>query len=205
MSALIVGPSDTPYSGGCFVFDIFFPDNYPNGPPHVWLKTTGNNTFRFNPNLYAEGKVCLSLLGTWSGSEGENWNKDASTLLQVLVSIQSLIFVPDPYFNEPGYESTMHTEDGIRQNREYSFDIREGCIRHAMLHNLRNPVHGFDQIIRDHFFLRKNAILSEVNRWKDEANEHNQTHYRTICGLITELESEFDSLQEPQLNTETEQ
>ena len=45
---------------------------------------------RFNPNLYNCGKVCLSLLGTWSGP---GWDPKASTLLQVLVSIQSLIMV----------------------------------------------------------------------------------------------------------------
>jgi hypothetical protein len=52
-----------------------------------------------DPNLYANGKVCLSLLGTWSGdSGGEAWNARTSTLLQVLVSIQSLIMVPEPYY-----------------------------------------------------------------------------------------------------------
>lgn len=27
--ALIVGPEGTPYSGGCFLFDIYFPGTYP--------------------------------------------------------------------------------------------------------------------------------------------------------------------------------
>jgi ubiquitin-conjugating enzyme E2 O len=54
---------------------------------------------RVDPNLYNCGKVCLSLLGTWSGANGENWTTD-STLLQVFVSIQALIFVKEPYFNE---------------------------------------------------------------------------------------------------------
>lgn len=31
------------------------------------LATTGGGKVRFNPNLYNNGKVCLSLLGTWSG------------------------------------------------------------------------------------------------------------------------------------------
>lgn len=58
-----------------------------------------------SPSLPHSGKVCLSLLGTWGGGgEAEKWN-DTSTFLQVLVSIQSLILVPDPYYNEPGHES----------------------------------------------------------------------------------------------------
>jgi len=40
MTVLITGPTDTPYSGGCFIFDIFFPSEYPNKPPLVNLQTT---------------------------------------------------------------------------------------------------------------------------------------------------------------------
>lgn len=83
MRALITGPEGTPYSGGCYVFDIFFPNQYPAVPPKVNLCTTGGGTVRFNPNLYNCGKVCLSLLGTWQGQEGEQWNSKTSTLLQV--------------------------------------------------------------------------------------------------------------------------
>jgi ubiquitin-protein ligase len=84
------------------LFDIYFPSDYPNQSPKVNLQTTGYGEVRFNPNLYNCGKVCLSLLGTWSGGQNETWDPKASTLLQVLVSIQSLIFVPEPFFNEPG-------------------------------------------------------------------------------------------------------
>ena len=54
---LITGPADTPYANGCFLCDVFFPVEYPNKPMLVNLATTGNNTVRFNPNLYADGKV----------------------------------------------------------------------------------------------------------------------------------------------------
>lgn len=33
--ALIVGPEDTPYAGGCFIFDIYFPSAYPHSSPKV--------------------------------------------------------------------------------------------------------------------------------------------------------------------------
>lgn len=64
---LISGPPSTPYAYGLFEFDVFMPLTYPNTPPLVHLRTTGGGRVRFNPNLYACGKVCLSLLGTWPG------------------------------------------------------------------------------------------------------------------------------------------
>lgn len=103
MRALISGPVDTPYSLALFVFDIFLPADYPNVPPLVLLTTTGQGRVRFNPNLYNDGKVCLSLLGTWHGDAGQQkWSPERSNIYQVLVGIQSDIMVPEPYYNEPG-------------------------------------------------------------------------------------------------------
>ena len=42
----------------------------------------------------------------------------------MLVSIQSLILVPDPYFNEPGYEGQMHTAQGRASSKAYDRNIR---------------------------------------------------------------------------------
>lgn len=64
---LICGPVDTPYEGGFFLFDMVLPMDYPATSPAVTFLTTGGGQVRFNPNLYNCGKVCLSLLGTWSG------------------------------------------------------------------------------------------------------------------------------------------
>ena len=44
---LITGPVDTPYSRGCFVFDIYFPATYPTNPPIVIMTTTGGGTVRW--------------------------------------------------------------------------------------------------------------------------------------------------------------
>jgi ubiquitin-protein ligase len=42
----------------------------------------------------ADGKVCLSLLGTWhGGDEASKWNPGSSSLFQILLSIQGMIFV----------------------------------------------------------------------------------------------------------------
>lgn len=36
-TAMIIGPEDTPYSGGCFIFDIYIPTTYPHSSPKVRL------------------------------------------------------------------------------------------------------------------------------------------------------------------------
>ena len=47
MRVLITGPADTPYSRGCFVFDILYPNTYPTNPPIVFMTTTGGGTIRY--------------------------------------------------------------------------------------------------------------------------------------------------------------
>ena len=81
--ALITGSEGTPYENGCFEFDINFPSNYPAYPMSISLTTTGGQTVRFNPNLYNNGTVCLSILNTWHGTPEERWIPQTSTLLQV--------------------------------------------------------------------------------------------------------------------------
>ncbi|EGD82755.1 hypothetical protein PTSG_03406 [Salpingoeca rosetta] len=118
IKAMITGPEDTPYANGCFIFDIFLPQQYPAVPPMVSLITTDGGRVRFGPNLYNTGKVCLSLLGTWSGP---GWDPKVCTVLQVLVSIQSLILNEQPFFNEPGYEFSTQTPDSELYNTCVSY------------------------------------------------------------------------------------
>ena len=191
--AMISGPEDTPYSGGLFIFEILCPAEYPTVAPKVNLQTTGGGSVRFNPNLYHCGKVCLSLLGTWQGDQGEQWHAQTSTLLQVLMSIQALILVPDPYFNEPGYERERNTPSGDRQSRAYNEAIREGTIKYAMVEQMRKPPPELREAVHLHFRLRKDALLKEVHGWRDDP--HNSSPHTTkLKALCTELEAEFAKL-----------
>ena len=167
--ALIVGPEDTPYEGGLFEFDILLPPQYPDAPPKVRLVTTGGGTVRFNPNLYKDGKVCLSLLGTWSGP---GWDPKLSTLLQVLVSIQALIFVGEPYFNEPGYEKAMHDERVQQQAKDYERRVREDTLRHAIVAQLMHPPRAFADVVAQYRRLRGRRLLDLGRRWHAEAFAH---------------------------------
>ena len=110
VKALIIGTPNTPYEHGFFEFIVKFGSDYPNKPPKVDAKTTNNGRCRFNPNIYAGGKVCLSILGTWQGEKpGEEWSS-AQGLESVLWSIQSLMS-NNPYENEPGFEHAKSEKD----------------------------------------------------------------------------------------------
>jgi ubiquitin-protein ligase len=166
---MITGPKGTPYESGCFEFDTIFTPEFPNSPPKVLLLTTGGGKVRFNPNLYNCGKVCLSLLGTWSGQKGESWNKDTSTFLQVLVSIQSLIMVDEPYYNEPGWERYMNSPEGDKRSFNYNDNIRINTLKWGILNQLKNPSKGFEEIIKKHFYYKKNTIFEQLDKWHSEA------------------------------------
>lgn len=93
--AMIVGPSDTPYFGGFYFFEFEFPRDYPHSPPRVTYCTNGDN-IRFNPNLYTCGKVCVSILNTWTGDQ---WTS-CQTISTILLTLCTLLS-NTPMLNEP--------------------------------------------------------------------------------------------------------
>ncbi|GAW04426.1 ubiquitin-conjugating enzyme3 like-protein [Lentinula edodes] len=117
--SLIIGPSNTPYQDCPFVIDWHLVD-YPNTAPLAHFHSLTNGNGRVNPNLYEEGKVCLSILNTWAGDRNESWDASRSSLLQALVSIQGLVLVQEPWFCEPAYEKLRGTEEGTVNSRLYS-------------------------------------------------------------------------------------
>ncbi|XP_064622207.1 baculoviral IAP repeat-containing protein 6-like isoform X2 [Lineus longissimus] len=198
MKVLITGPSETPYANGCFEFDVYFPPDYPNAPPLVNLETTGNHTVRFNPNLYNDGKVCLSILNTWHGRPEEKWNSQTSSFLQVLVSIQSLILVSEPYFNEPGYERSRGTPSGTASSREYDSNIRQASVKWAMLEQFRNPSPCFRDVIQKHFWLKRHEIIRQIEEWISDLEQHSSDKRfgRTISHNCLALKRHYNQLKE---------
>eukprot|EP00793_Prasinoderma_coloniale_P000827 PRCOL_00003977-RA len=168
LRALIIPAPDTPYAFGYFLFDIALPADYPYNPPKVKLLTTGGGRWRPNPNLYADGKVCLSLLGTW---EGPKWDPKYSTLLQVLISIQSLIFVEQPYFNEPGFESMSATKDGQAEGDAYVRAQRVSSLRHAVLPALQKPPKHFEKVVKEHAKRNYGEMRRTLETWCKEGAE----------------------------------
>ena len=136
LRAAVEGPRDTPYEGGLFVFDLYLPPQYPDVPPEAFYWAYGKY---INPNLYECGKVCLSLLGTWAGP---GWEPHVSTLLQLLVSIQGMILIEQPYCNEPGQQR----DGGSEQATEYNKAVQAGvCDNMAKM--IASPPEGLATVV----------------------------------------------------------
>ena len=100
---LIIGPKNTPYEDGFLLFKMIFDDKYPFNPPYVKFLNMDSDV-RIHPNLYSNGKVCLSILGTW---EGPKWVPTMS-INTIALSLQSLLN-ENPIINEPGYSTEKIT------------------------------------------------------------------------------------------------
>jgi ubiquitin-protein ligase len=182
--AMIVGPKDTPYSGGFYLFSFQFPPDYPTRPPVVTYCTNDGIT-RFNPNLYKGGKVCISILNTW---KGEGWT-GSMTLRAILVTLQTLLN-DKPLLNEPGIRSSHEDYDSYHKIVEFkNWDwainemLREGGI--ALL-----PVFMmFKEIMKQEFvrwFPLHERKLSELEvqnaKWRSDHDGSRQELRTTIYG-----------------------
>lgn len=121
---------------------------------------------RLNPNLYANGYVCLSLINTWFGSKVEKWTT-SSTILQLLVSVQGLVLNERPYFNEPAYEIGKNDEspkwvDCSIQYNENAFVL--SCL--TMLKFMEKPPEGFEGFVAHHFRERVGPIVAAIEAYQ---------------------------------------
>ena len=162
--ALIIGSDDTPYSNGNYLFELNFPSDYPQSPPKV-IYHTNDGKVRFNPNLYRNGKVCISLLNTW---KGEQWTS-CQTIKSILLSLVSLLH-NEPLLNEPGIRKThrdFKNYNSIIQYKNYEVAIL-GVLSGAVL---PNKFVGFSPIIKKYLTEKREDILKELDKLIDSSQD----------------------------------
>ena len=155
--AMIFGPKDTPYENGVYFFDFDFPTNYPYNPPKLTY-LTNNGTTRFNPNLYRNGKVCLSILNTW---RGEQWTS-CQTIRSVLLTLVTVLN-ENPLINEPGIKITNpHVK---KYNKIIKYRNYQVAILKVLQKKLLPMKHfSFYPIIKNHIIKHKNSIIENITK-----------------------------------------
>ena len=188
--AFVGGTEKTPYEGALFSFEVKFPDNYPFSPPTFTYLTNDGKT-RFNPNLYKNGKVCLSLLNTWAG---EQWS-GVQSLTSILQSIQSAVLIEEPLRNEPTYSSmSLHADIPI-----YTRLVQHAVLETAIIAALAAPPPYMVPVYhhaRAWFLARKEGLLGRLRALaatfdgQAEVNNFFQMGQRySFAALIPKLEA----------------
>merc|ERR1712160_80401 len=89
--ATIMGPPDSPFTGGVFFLNVHFPTDYPFKPPKI--------------NITSNGSICLDILK-------DQWSP-ALTISKLLLSICSLLTDPNP--DDPLVPEIAHVFKGQRE------------------------------------------------------------------------------------------
>jgi ubiquitin-protein ligase len=184
--AMIVGPSDTPYFGGFYFFKFDFPSDYPFSPPLVTYMTNDGRT-RFNPNLYVCGKVCLSILNTWSG---EKWSS-CQTINSVLLTLCTLLN-NEPLLNEPGQNS--NSKDFISYHKSIQYTNIDYAICDIIINNKSyNDIYKlFYHFMKEQFIINFDELLLFVQSQSKEitleyVDIYNMNTYIDYLKLETKL------------------
>jgi len=204
LQAMLVGLKGTPYFNGCFLFDIYLGAEYPQKPCKVKHVTNGaqlchanNGPGGFSPNLHqSSGKVCLSLLGTWSGP---GWDAGKSNVYQLLSTLLLMVFGAEhPFYMEPsygGWEGTAYnkTEHEPRVI-QYDEEVLYHTAKSTILEMMRTPYTGFEDIIRAHFRLKAKQIrqhMAEVLH----CETYSQQFRKRVGPIYEQIEEELKKLE----------
>jgi len=162
--ALIIGPEDTIYNYGYYFFKFNFKKDYPYKPPVVEY-LTNEHGIRFHPNLYRNGKVCLSLLNTWNG---EQWTS-CQTIRTILLNLVTL-FHNKPLLNEPGITEKYKYFNQYNEIIKYS-NYNTAIISVLNKKIVENLNDVFKEIILENYKKNKDNILKNIEKLKN--NEEN--------------------------------
>lgn len=159
--AIIVGPEGTPYNNTLFLFDILFPIDYPNHPPHVFYHSYG---LELLPYLHCDGYVSHSLLN-------EDWNPKKSNLLEVLVTIQNQLLIYDHNdYSDKGYDHLMQI-----------------CM--TMIDLLNRPPKSFEIYVKGFYRTRAHYILLHCKaRLAEFVGDDNKDMKKVFFKLVRKFE-----------------
>lgn len=99
--------------------------------------------------------------------------------------MESLILVPDPYFNEPAYERTRGTPSGDASSKRYNRRVFKDNFT-CMIDTLTSPPPGFEEVVRRHFYAKKEEVLRLCE-------EHGtDKHLKELQGLLKNLDAPME-------------
>ena len=120
-SVVIFGPTDTLYEGGFFKAILTFPEDYPNSPPQMKFTTK-----MWHPNIYQDGKVCISILHP-PGTDKFNEQEKAEERWRPSLGAEEILLSVISMLNDPNPDSPANIDAAVmfRNNKEaYNNKVR---------------------------------------------------------------------------------
>ena len=148
---------------------------------------TNADNIRMNPNLYRNGKVCISILNTW---RGEPWSS-CQTIQTVLLTLLT-VFNDKPLLNEPGYDE--NASDFVPYNKIIRFkNIEIAIIKILEGELVPEIVKKFENEVWERFHQNYDDIINIIKKQRSERittrlyNMNVKTTYKEAKKKIMEL------------------
>jgi len=120
---MMEGPPGTDYEGGYFPVNLSFPVEYPNKPP-VFKFATPNF---WHPNVYKDGRVCISILHEAKHDE-TNLQEKMSEKWRPILGVEAVLVSVLSMLSDPNFESPANIDASVelRNNpKAYKARIRK--------------------------------------------------------------------------------
>ena len=114
---------DSLFEGGVFELEMKFPNDYPENPPTLYFKSEF-----WHPNIYPDGKVCMSSLHAPGDNEmdGESFDIRWKPINSVSSILNSVLLI----LQEPNFSSPANIDASVQWRKEhdkYKERIQELC------------------------------------------------------------------------------
>ena len=160
---LYIIKNDNIYKYSQHLFKFEYTENYPFDPPTLTYLSARRKA-RLHPNFYANGKCCLSLLGTWNGPQWTSCNNITSIINSIIP-----LFSDNPIQFEPTFENIVRHK---KTNDLYNLYILYEC-NNLLHYNLINPIINdskLNKIMLNNFKNNYNNILINFKKLEKENN-----------------------------------
>ena len=125
-SVIFTGPEDTIYEGGFFKAILSFPEDFPQNPPEMRFITE-----MFHPNIYKDGKVCISILHS-PGVDVFNSQEKAEERWRPSLGVEQILLSVISMLNAPNCDSPANVDAAVmfRNNRkDYEKKVRQLALK----------------------------------------------------------------------------
>ena len=110
---MIIGPDGTLYEGGMFRATLEFPKDFPVMPPAMTFRTK-----MWHPNIYPDGKVCISILHP-PGDDPHNESETADLRWRPVLGVETILVSVISLLSDPNDNSPANIDAAVQWHDDF--------------------------------------------------------------------------------------